>query len=287
MRKSQSAVVWIQEGNLQRYFNDISRYRPLASEEEAELAAKIRDGDEEALERLVKANLRFVVSVARNYENQGLPLSDLINEGNIGLVRAARRFDGSKNFRFISYAVWWVRQAILSSLAQSSRIVKLPLNTVGRIYRVGRTSDRLEQQLNRRPNEEEVSQEMGISRNDVTTAIAAGRNHTSLDAPVAVHSATPLRDMLRTDEETSPDERAFRSVLKTEVASVLEDSLSERERCVVSRYFGLEDGAPGTLEEISVQMNLTRERVRQIKESALKKLKKSLKTHPFHAYLRN
>lgn len=271
------------DGSLSLYLKEIGKYKSLPLEEEAKLAVRIRKGDKRALERLVKANLRFVVSVCRNYQNQGLPLSDLINEGNLGLIRAAKRFDEKKNFKFISYAVWWIRQAILQALAEQSRIVKLPLNRVGTIHKIGKVQSRLEQKLNRLPNVDEIATELELDSQEVRETVRIGNSHMSLDAPLQSGDDSKLMDVLRDDEQALPDEGVIDISLQSEVNTVL-DSLSEREREVVKLYFGIGEETAYTLEEIGQRFNLTRERVRQIKEKALKRLKHSSRSARLHQY---
>ncbi len=239
------------------------------------MAVQIRKGDNRALETLVCANLRFVISVARNYQSQGVPLEDLINEGNIGLIRAARRFDERKNFKFISYAVWWVRQAILQGLAKQSRSLRLPLNQVGVIYRVGRTRERLEQRYMRNPDDGELSDEMGMKPGDLTrTMLVAGRA-ASLDAPVGDRCETSRAQLLPDHDAAMPDDVAGEVSVRQKVREMIQANLSRREREVIVRYYGIDRDAPSTLEEIGQQLRLTREHVRQVKEKALSKLSAS------------
>lgn len=254
------------------YLREISRYKPLKAEEEARLARSIRDGDRSALERLVKANLRFVVSVARNYENQGMALTDLINEGNLGLIRAAKRFDEKKNFKFISYAVWWIRQAILQALADQSRIVKLPVNRVGMIHRIGRTDERLKQRLGRDARAEDIAGAMNLKRERVEESLGLTGKHYSLDSSVGDNSGASRLDMLHDAEAEMPDEQVTASSFKDRVKQTL-SGLSGRERRVVELYFGLEGELPLTLDEIGERLSITRERVRQLKENALRRLR--------------
>lgn len=272
-----------EENSLALYLKEISKNKALSLEEEAVLAVKIRKGDKKALEKLVKANLRFVVSVCRNYQNQGLPLSDLINEGNLGLIRAAKRFDEKKNFKFISYAVWWIRQAILQALAEQSRIIKLPLNRVGTIHKIGKTQSKLEQKLRRAPNVEEIAQELNIDEGEVRETIKIGNTHMSLDAPLQQGEDAKLIDMLQDSNQVSPDGGVMDISLQKEIDSIL-DTLSEREKEVVKLYFGIGEDTAHTLEEIGLRFNLTRERVRQIKEKALRRLKHSSRSKRLKIY---
>jgi RNA polymerase primary sigma factor len=261
-----------EESCLALYLKEISKNKTLSLEEEANLAIRIRVGERKSLERLVKANLRFVVSVCRNYQNQGLPLSDLINEGNLGLIRAAKRFDEKKNFKFISYAVWWIRQAILQALADQSRIIKLPLNRVGTIHKIGKTQCKLEQKYRRQPNVEEIARELSIDENEVRETIKIGNTHMSLDAPLKQGEDSKLIDLLHDESLERPDDSIMDVSLQKEIEKTL-DTLSEREKDVVKLYFGIGEETAHTLEEIGQRFNLTRERVRQIKEKALRRLK--------------
>jgi RNA polymerase primary sigma factor len=272
-----------EENSLALYFKEIGKNRTLKIEEEASIGVEIRNGDRWALEKLVKANLRFVVSVARNYQNQGLPLSDLINEGNIGLIRAAKRFDEKKNFKFISYAVWWIRQAILQALAEQSRIVKLPLNKAGTIHKIGKAQCRLEQKYRRLPAVEEIAVELCLSENDICETLKIGNNHMSLDAPLIHGEESSLVDLLCDDNQELPDDGVVGISLNAEINETLE-MLSEREKEVVKLYFGIGEEIAHSLEEIGERFNLTRERVRQIKEKALRRLKHSSRSQKLKVY---
>lgn len=271
------------EGSLALYLKEIGKNKSLTLEEESKLAVKIRKNDRKALEKLVKANLRFVVSVARNYQNQGLPLSDLINEGNLGLIRAAKRFDEKKNFKFISYAVWWIRQAILQALAEQSRIIKLPLNRVGTIHKIGKMQSKLEQKYRRLPNVEEIAAELKIDESEVQETIKIGNSHMSLDAPLQHGEDSKLLDILQDEDQEQPDNGLMEISLQEEISKTLE-TLSEREREVVRLYFGIGEETSHTLEEIGQRFNLTRERARQIKEKALRRLKHSSRSKRLLAY---
>lgn len=262
------------EASLHSYLRSIARHRVLSRDEESALAARIKRGDRRALQDLVNANLRFVVSVARTYQNQGLPVADLINEGNIGLIKAAKRFDERKNFKFISYAVWWIRQSILQALAHHSRITRLPLNQVNTIYRIGQAQQRLEQRHSRTPDADELAVELGIKKEKVKTAIRVGNGHTSLDAPLKNAAGSKLVDMISGDVEFPPDHGVQRTLLRSGIRKTL-DELDPRQREVISLYFGLGGGAELTIDEIAARTALTREKVRQVKDSALKKLKRS------------
>jgi RNA polymerase primary sigma factor len=273
VRPGLATAFHVEEGNLGIYLRDISRYKPLSSREEFEAAVRIRSGDRRSLEKLVKTNLRFVVSVARNYQHQGMSLADLINEGNIGLIKAARRFDEKKNFKFISYAVWWIRQSILQSLANHSRILRVPVNRVAIIHRVGRTQARLEQRYQRPAMVDEVAAELGISIEDVAHSIRIGANHRSLDAPIGHDSGGTLIDFIDDHRQERPDDFLADSPREDNVDRIL-DLLSSREQNVLRLYFGIGHETNHTLDEIAQQFCITRERVRQIKETALGRLKR-------------
>jgi RNA polymerase primary sigma factor len=272
-----------EETCLSLYFREIGKNKPLTTQEESELAARIRSNDRAALEKLVKANLRFVVSVCRNYQNQGIPLSDLINEGNLGLIRAAKRFDEKKNFRFISYAVWWIRQAILQFLAEQSRIVKLPLNRVGTIHKIGKMQVALEQKYSRPPNSEEIARELSMGEQEVSDSLKIGNTHLSLDAPLKYGEDTRLIDVLHEENADRSDDGIHAISLQNEISKTL-DTLSEREKNVVKMYFGIGKETAYTLEEIGKHFNITRERVRQIKEKALRRLKHSSRRQRLKAF---
>jgi RNA polymerase primary sigma factor len=261
-----------ENGSLYLYLKEIAKSRNLTTAEETSLASRIRKGDKGALAVLVRANLRFVVSVAKNYQNQGLPLADLINEGNMGLIRAARRFDEKKNFKFISYAVWWIRQAILQALAEQSRIVKLPLNRVGTLYKIGKAEMRLEQKYGRTPNCNEIAAELDIPESEVWEAVRIGNTNISLDAPLQEDDDSSLLDLINDKSQAGPDEETMEVSLQEELNGIL-NSLTPREREIVKLYFGIGEELPHTLEEIGSRFNLTRERARQIKEKAILRLK--------------
>jgi RNA polymerase primary sigma factor len=261
-----------EENLLTLYLKEIGRNKAFSTDEESLAAMKIREGDRKALDNLVKANLRFVVSVARNYQNQGLPLSDLINEGNIGLIKAAKRFDEKKNFKFISYAVWWIRQSILQALAEQSRIYTVPLNRIGAIHKIGKAQRKLEQKYCRVPAADEIASELCIDEKDVCETLKIGTNCLSLDAAVAEGDDTKFIDFLECDEQEHPDNCAMEVSLQEEINQTL-DTLSEKEKEIVKLYFGIGGQTALTLEEIGERFDLTRERARQIKEKALHKLK--------------
>jgi RNA polymerase primary sigma factor len=274
MARGDKNIFFVEEGSLGLYLKDIAKHRALTSKEEAHNAREIRKGDKKAVETLVKANLRFVVSVARNYQNQGMPLADLINEGNLGLIRAAYRFDEKKNFKFISYAVWWIRQAILQGLADHSRIVKVPLNRVATIHKVGKARAKLEQKLRRLPNDKEIADELEISEQEVASTLKISNRHASLDAPIKDENGGSLFDIIKNDDQETTDQKAMEDSVTREIEKVL-DTLTEREQNVVRMYFGVGEETHYTLEEIGQQLAITRERVRQIKDAALRKLRRS------------
>ncbi|OGF97234.1 MAG: RNA polymerase subunit sigma [Candidatus Glassbacteria bacterium RBG_16_58_8] len=260
------------DSTLDLYLKEISAYPLLERSEEAELAVRIRKGDQKALEKLARSNLRFVVSVAKKYMNQGVSLSDLINEGNLGLLRAAYKFDETKGTKFISYAVWWIRQAILQTLAEQSRIVRVPLNRAGILYKIGKKSSFLVQELGREPTEEEIAEGMDISINEVRNTLQISRSYRSLDAPIVPGEDGKLMDYIPDTCQPSPSEQAFRRALSRTIEQSL-STLKDREARILRMYFGLTDEKPMTLEEIGKVMGITRERVRQIKERAIERLR--------------
>ena len=270
--------------SLDKYLQEIGKDSLLTPEEEVELAIKIKQGDSKALERLTRANLRFVVSVAKQYQNQGLSLGDLINEGNLGLIKAAKRFDETRGFKFISYAVWWIRQSILQALAEQSRIVRLPLNRVGALNRIGKAYRNLEQDFEREPSAEELAQELDMDVSEVSDALTSPGRHLSVDAPFASGDENSLLDILENEELPSPDNLLNSESLKAEIERVL-SVLSEREAEVIKLYFGLDKEQAHTLEEIGDKFNLTRERVRQIKEKAIRRLKRTSLSNDLRTYL--
>ncbi|MBL8004291.1 MAG: sigma-70 family RNA polymerase sigma factor [Candidatus Kapabacteria bacterium] len=272
--------------SLDKYLQEIGRVELLTTEDEINLAKLIKKGTHEgaiALERLVKANLRFVVSVAKQYQNQGLSLGDLINEGNLGLIKAAKRFDETRGFKFISYAVWWIRQSILQALAEQSRIVRLPLNRVGALNKIGRKFSELEQAFEREPTAAELAEQLDMSIAEIAETIKISGRHLSVDAPFANGEDSRLLDVLPNDQQPPPDAELMRESLRLEVQQVL-TTLSKREAEVISFYFGL-DGNTLTLEEIGEKFNLTRERVRQIKEKAIRRLRHASRSKALRAYL--
>lgn len=270
---------------LDKYLVDIGRIDLLTIEEEAELARKIRSGDEAALEKLTKANLRFVVSVAKQYQNQGLSLADLINEGNVGLMKAARRFDETKGFKFISYAVWWIRQSILQAIVEYSRMVRLPLNKMTAYNKVNDAWVAFVQKNEREPTYEELAEILGVSEKDIAAMLKGGNKHISVDAPIGDdEGALTMVDMMSMGDEDSPDLKLMEESIRKEVVDGLE-ILSPREIQVVSAYYGLDGNKPMTLEEIGERYDLTRERVRQIKERAIRRMRKSISRNAMRSFL--
>jgi RNA polymerase primary sigma factor len=270
--------------SLDKYLQEIGKVDLLTPDEEVVLAQRIRDGDQQALERLTKANLRFVVSVAKQYQNQGLSLGDLINEGNLGLIKAAQRFDETRGFKFISYAVWWIRQSILQALAEQSRIVRLPLNRVGSLNKISKTFSELEQKFEREPSPAELAEVLEISASEVVDTLKISGRHVSMDAPFANGEENSLLDVLESNLEEKPDQGLIDDSLRREVQRAL-STLTQREADVVELYFGLNGMQQMTLEEIGEKFNLTRERVRQIKEKAIRRLRQASRSKALKTYL--
>jgi RNA polymerase primary sigma factor len=270
--------------SLDRYLSDISKVDLLTPEQEIELAIRIKKGDQRAMEILTKANLRFVVSVAKQYQNQGLSLGDLINEGNVGLIKAAKRFDETRGFKFISYAVWWIRQSILQALAEQSRIVRLPLNRIGALNRIGKAYSSLKQEFEREPSSEEIANELEMDIDEISDTIRLSGKQVSMDAPFALGDENSLLDVLENVQQPAPDNQLINESLKVEIRSAL-DSLPEREAEVLRLYFGIDVDYAMTLEEIGEKFNLTRERVRQIKEKAIRRLRHTSKSKKLKSYL--
>ena len=270
--------------SLDKYLQEIGKVDLITADEEVELAQRIKAGDQIALEKLTKANLRFVVSVAKQYQNQGLTLPDLINEGNLGLIKAAKRFDETRGFKFISYAVWWIRQSILQALAEQSRIVRLPLNKIGSINKINKTFARLEQENERPPSAEEIAKELDMTITDVKESMKNSGRHVSMDAPLIQGEDSNLYDVLRSGESPNPDRVLLHESLQVEILRALE-TLTPREADVVKLYFGLGNQHPMTLEEIGETFDLTRERVRQIKEKAIRRLKHTSRSKILRSYL--
>ncbi len=270
--------------SLDKYLQEIGKVDLITADEEVELAQRIKAGDQIALEKLTKANLRFVVSVAKQYQNQGLTLPDLINEGNLGLIKAAQRFDETRGFKFISYAVWWIRQSILQALAEQSRIVRLPLNKIGSINKINKTFAFLEQAHERMPSAEEIAKELDMTVEDVKQSIKNSGRHVSMDAPLIDGEDSNLYDVLRSGESPNPDKDLLHESLRTEIERALE-TLTPREADVIRLYFGLAGQHSMTLEEIGETFDLTRERVRQIKEKAIRRLKHTSRSKILKTYL--
>ena len=271
--------------SLDQYLQEIGKVDLLTPDQEIELAIRIRKGDKRALDALTKANLRFVVSVAKQFQNQGLSLGDLINEGNLGLIKAAQRFDETRGFKFISYAVWWVRQSIMQAIADQSRIVRLPLNRVGSLSKISKAYRDLEQEYERKPTTKELAGILDMTQEDVAYAMQISGRHVSMDAPFSGDDdKNSLMDVLPNDDQPSPDTTLMRESLKKEVENAL-STLSEKEAKVLRLYFGIDGERSATLEEIGEKFDLTRERVRQIKEKALRRLKHNAKSKNLKAYL--
>jgi RNA polymerase primary sigma factor len=269
--------------SLDKYLSEIAKVDLITAQEEVILAQKIREGDQAALERLTKTNLRFVVSVAKQYQNQGLTLGDLINEGNLGLIKAAKRFDETKGFKFISYAVWWIRQSILSAVAEQSRIVRLPLNQVGSLSKIRKSSSKLEQQFERVPTPEELAEDLETTPEKIADALSNAGRHVSVDAPFVTGEENTLLDVLMSND-ASTDSELMTDSLTQEIKRSL-GILAERERQVIVLFFGLNSVAAHSLEEIGEKFNLTRERVRQIKDKALMRLRQNSKSRLLQSYL--
>ncbi len=269
---------------LRQYFDEISHEEPLTSEDEISIACKVKEGDQEALDKLLKANLRFVVSIAKKYQGHGLSLSDLINEGNIGLIKAARRFDETRGFKFISYAVWWIRQTILQSISEYSRLVRLPLNVVGSINKITKATTDFQRQYEREPNAKEIDFIMEAENIDKDTIYRLNDGTVSIDAPLPQDNRSTLKDILPTKEDLLPNKEMHDESFKTEIKTVLL-TLDPREEMIIRYYFGIEKERPATLEEIGNILNLTRERVRQIKEKALRKLRHVSRSNHLRSYL--
>lgn len=273
-----------EEGSLDQYLRDISAYPLISREEEAELARRIRVGDQDALDKLVRSNLRFVVSVAKKYQNQGVSLSDLINEGNLGLIRAAHKFDETKGIKFISYAVWWIRQAILQALAEQSRIVRVPLNRAGTLHRIGKRANTLLQELGREATHAEIAEGMDITEEEVAKTMSISQVHLSLDAPLTPGEDNRLLDYLPDTMHPTPEDQTFEKAMIEAIAESL-GGLKEREAKILKLYFGIDGGDAMTLEEIGSQLGITRERVRQIKEKALSRLRHVSRAKSLESFL--
>jgi RNA polymerase primary sigma factor len=270
--------------SVDKYLHEISKEDLLSAEQEVELARKIKKGDEQALEKLIRSNLRFVVSVAKQYQNQGLSLPDLINEGNLGLIKAAKRFDETRGFKFISYAVWWIRQSILQALAEQARIVRLPLNKIGSINKINKALAELEQRHEREPSIQEIAKAVEIAPGEIKEALRNSGKPLSMDAPLNEEEEDSMYEIMESDENPAPDENLMSESLYHEIERAL-SSLTERESKIIRLYYGLNNKHPFTLEEIGEKINLTRERVRQIKEKAIKRLKHTTRNKILKSYL--
>ena len=272
-----------ESASLDKYLQEIGKEEMISAEEEVELAQRIKKGDQKALERLTKANLRFVVSVAKQYQNQGLSLPDLINEGNLGLLKAAERFDETRGFKFISYAVWWIRQSILQALAEQSRIVRLPLNQVGSLNKINKALSKFEQEYERQPSNEELSEMIDVPKDKISDTLRVGSRHVSVDAPFVEGEDNSLLDVLPNDDSPSADKGLVNESLNTEIERAL-STLTDREREIIKSFFGI-GCQEMTLEEIGERFGLTRERVRQIKEKAIRRLKSPSRSKLLKSYL--
>lgn len=270
--------------NIQSYLKDIAEIPLLDPEEEVELARRIKENDQRALQKLVSANLRFVVSVSKTYQNNGLSLEDLINEGNLGLIKAAYRFDETRGFKFISYAVWWIRQSILQAIAEQSRMIRLPLNRVGILTKISKAQRMLEQEYEREPTHDEIATSMNLYSDDITTSILTAKKPVSMDAPLNASSKNRIIDVLENQQLPDTDSEVMQNSLRQEVGEVLK-KLSAREAKILRLYYGLDGEKPHTLEEVGFIFKLTRERVRQIKEKALQKIRESATSKTLRIYL--
>ncbi len=266
------------------YLSEIGKYEPLPPEREVELAIRIQKDDDLAMKELIESNLRFVVSVAKKYQGNGLSLADLINEGNLGLIKAAKRFDHSRGFKFISYAVWWIRQSILQALAEQARLIRLPLNRVGTITKITRVAEKLEAEIERQPKANEISHQLEMTSDEVINAMQYSRRHSSLDTPFQDGEDNSLMDVLEDKQDISPDDMLMRESMKDDVMASL-DTLAERERSVIEMYYGINRESALTLNEIGEEFNLTRERVRQIKAKAIQRLGHKSRSKMLRKYL--
>lgn len=270
--------------SLEKYLQEIGKVDLITADEEVKLAQRIKQGDNLALEKLTKANLRFVVSVSKQYQNQGLSLQDLINEGNLGLIKAAQRFDETRGFKFISYAVWWIRQSIMQALAEQSRIVRLPLNRVGNLSKINRAYAKLEQEFEREPDSTEIANLLQVDEEEVRTSMKTAGRHISMDAPLITDEENSLYDILESDGSPNPDKELMHDSLRIEIERAI-STLTVREADIIRLYYGLNSKIPLSLEEIAMKYELTRERVRQIKERAIRRLKQTSRSKYLKAYL--
>jgi RNA polymerase primary sigma factor len=270
--------------SLEKYLHEIGKVGLISAEEEVALAQRIKMGDWSALERLTKANLRFVVSVSKQYQNQGLSLQDLINEGNVGLIKAAQRFDETRGFKFISYAVWWIRQSIMQALAEQSRIVRLPLNRIGTLNKINKAYAKLEQEYEREPNSSEIANLLDVDEEDIKASMRNAGRHLSMDAPLVSDEGNNLYDVIRSDESPNPEKELINDSLKIEIERAI-STLTSREADILRLHFGLNNKLALSLDEIAEKYELTRERVRQIKEKAIKRLKQTSRSKQLKAFL--
>lgn len=281
--KITKAITNRENASLDKYLQEIGHEELISAEEEVELARRIKTGDRKALEKLTKANLRFVVSVAKQYQNQGLSLPDLINEGNIGLLKAAEKFDETRGFKFISYAVWWIRQSILQAIAEQGRVVRLPLNQVGSVNRINKVLSKFEQENERRPSVDEIADKTDLPHEKIEDVLKVNTRQVSVDAPMADGDGTSMIDFMQSDSDTSTDEELLKESLRAEIASAL-SVLNDRERNVIEAFYGINQ-PECTMEEIGKKYGLTRERVRQIREKAIRRLKQNTQNKMLKAYL--
>ena len=281
--KITNAITNRENASLDKYLQEIGHEELISAEEEVELARRIKTGDRKALEKLTKANLRFVVSVAKQYQNQGLSLPDLINEGNIGLLKAAEKFDETRGFKFISYAVWWIRQSILQAIAEQGRVVRLPLNQVGSVNRINKVLSKFEQENERRPSVDEIADKTDLPHEKIEDVLKVNTRQVSVDAPMADGDGTSMIDFMQSDSDSSTDEELLKESLRAEIASAL-SVLNDRERNVIEAFYGINQ-PECTMEEIGKKYGLTRERVRQIREKAIRRLKQNTQNKMLKAYL--
>lgn len=281
--KITKAITNRENASLDKYLQEIGHEELISAEEEVELARRIKTGDRKALEKLTKANLRFVVSVAKQYQNQGLSLPDLINEGNIGLLKAAEKFDETRGFKFISYAVWWIRQSILQAIAEQGRVVRLPLNQVGSVNRINKMLSKFEQENERRPSVDEIADKTDLPHEKIEDVLKVNTRQVSVDAPMADGDGTSMIDFMQSDSDPSTDEELLKESLRAEIASAL-SVLNDRERNVIEAFYGINQ-PECTMEEIGKKYGLTRERVRQIREKAIRRLKQNTQNKMLKAYL--
>ena len=283
-KKKKAKPSKVSSGSISMYLAEIGKFNPLPPQREVELAIRIQDNDERAMKELVEANLRFVVSVAKKYQGNGLSLADIINEGNMGLIKAAKRFDHTRGFKFISYAVWWIRQSILQALAEQSRLIRLPLNRVGTITKITRAAEKLESEVERQPKGDEIGAQLEMSGDEVLMAMQYSRRHSSLNSPFQEGENSSLLDIIQDSEAEEPEAKIMMESMSEEVNGALE-TLSERERVVLEMYFGINRDSAMTLNEIGEEFDLTRERVRQIKEKAIQRLRHRSRSKNLRRYL--